>query len=66
MFCNFSSVFFVPFLVSKTLNPESEPDSDSREMLDPDPDPKEHCFPESDVPLLPTGTPYALGGAWFD
>jgi hypothetical protein len=37
-------------------------------MLDPAPypDPQQHRFPESDVLPLPTGTPNALGGAWFD
>jgi hypothetical protein len=44
----FSSEFFL-FFVTKTLNPESEPDPDSHEM--PNPDPQEHWFPESDVPL---------------
>jgi hypothetical protein len=46
----FSSAFFLIFVI-KTLDPESEPDPDSLEILDPDPYPQQRWFPESDVPL---------------
>jgi hypothetical protein len=36
----FVVIFFLQFLVIKTLDPDPEPDPDSLEMLDPDPDPQ--------------------------
>jgi hypothetical protein len=34
----FSAVFFLQFLVIKTLDPDPKPDPELLEMLDPDPD----------------------------
>jgi hypothetical protein len=51
----FVVIFFLQFLVIKTLDPDPEPDPDSLEMLDPDPQPlKElvHTLPVSGFQLV--------------